>query len=186
MAQYGRTTVGAEWFGCEARYVCRKITLASTETALKISAYLRSQGSATNGLKAFLYNFADNSFAYQSSELSGFTDTTGAWRDFTFTSSVTAGDYWLGVIGDGIPGGANTVEIAMDTVAADTANYQWYSFSGTWPTLSADLDGESAGGFQFATNNTSIYLETSSGGGSTINAATIIPQLNRRKTGRFF
>ena len=182
MAQYGRTTAGASWLTVEARYSGRKIVLASTETALKISAYLRSQGSATNGIKAALYNFADDTLAYQSAELAGFTDTSGGWKDFTFTDSVAAGSYWLVIRCDVIAGGANTCEIAYDTVSSDTTLYQWWFSTATWPTLDADLTGSEMPG---GTHDNSVYLETSSGGG-TINAATIIPQLNRRKTGRFF
>jgi hypothetical protein len=162
MAQYGRTTVGASWISVETSYSLRKITLASTETAVKMSAYLRSQGSATGGLKMCLYNFSDDTLAYQSSELAGFTDTTGQWRDFVFTSSVAAGAYWLGVVGDAVAGGANTVEVAMDTISIDTANYQRAFFSGTWPTLLANITGD-LGHTGAGTHDVSIYLETASG-----------------------
>lgn len=163
MAIYGYNTVGTSgWWTCEVRYCTHTITLASTETAVKMSAYLRSQGSATNGLKMALYNHSDESLAYESSVLSGFTDTTGAWRDFTFTSSVAAGTYRLAVIGDAIAGGANTVQVAYDTVAADATNYQEYFTAGAvWPTLDADLTG---GEVPTTTRRGSIYLETSAGG----------------------
>lgn len=162
MPTYGRTTAGASWLTIEARYSGRRITLASSETALKISAYLRSQGSATNGIKAALYNYADDTLAYESSVLSGFTDTTGGWKDFTFTDTVAAGDYWVVVRADAMPGGANTCEIAYDTVTSDTTLYQWWFVTSGFPTFDADLTGfEMPGG----THDNSIYLETSSGGG---------------------
>lgn len=162
MAIYGYNTVGTSgWWTCEVRYCTHTITLASTETALKMSAYLRSQGSATNGMKMALYNHADESLAYESSLLSGFTDTTGSWRDFTFTSSVAAGTYRLAVIGDAIAGGTNTVQVAYDTVSADATNYQEYFQAGAvWPTLDADLTG---GEVPTTTRRGSIYLETSTG-----------------------
>lgn len=184
MAIYGFNSIGATgWWSCEVRYCALTVTLASTETAVKLSAYLRSQGSATNGLKMALYETTGDTLSYESSVLSGFTDTSGAWRDFTFTSSVAAGTYRIVVIGDAIAGGGNTVEVAYDTVGADASLYQEYFYGGTWPTLDADLSGAEV---PTTTRKASVYLETSSGGGSTINAATIIPQLNRRKTGRFF
>lgn len=163
MATYGRITQGASWDSFELGYRGRKITLASGETATKISAYMRSVGSATNGIRAALYNYADNSFAYQSSVMSGFTDTTGAWRDFVFTDSVAAGDYWLVIIADAIAGGGNTIEVASDTVSADATLYEgWFYGGGGWPTLDADLDGLE---IPYNTQDISVYLETSAGGG---------------------
>jgi hypothetical protein len=165
MPQYGRTTAGASWQSVEARYLARTITLASGETATKMSAYLRSVGTATNGLRMALYNHSDDTLAYQSAVLAGFTDTTGGWKDFTFTDAVAAGTYRLMVTADAIAGGGNTVECAHDTVASDTTNYQNYFYGvvgESWPTMGADLTGAEVPG---GTHNASMYLETSAGGG---------------------
>lgn len=166
MAQYGRTTVGAAFFSIESRVSMRRITVAAGQTATKISAYLRSAGTATNGLRAALYNYADGTLAYQSDVHAGFDDATGGWKDFTFAGAVAEGDYWLSVSGDTIPGGGNTVEIAHDLVTADGTTYFWKIYSGTWPTLPADIDSESDGFFELGEHNISIYLETTGGGGS--------------------
>jgi hypothetical protein len=161
MAIYGRSTVGAAWVECEFRRRGRSITLTGTETATKISAYLRSQGTATNGLRCTLYNDADDTLAYQSDVLAGFTDTVGQWRDFTFTSSVAAGTYWLTIFADAISGGGNTVQVANDVVGDDAALYEtWFNDGQVWPTQSPDLTSLEAG--EGNGNNLSIYLETAS------------------------
>lgn len=160
MPQYGRITQGASWISFEDLRRGRKITVPATETATGIKAYIRSQGSATNGTMATLYNASDDSLAYSSAEMSSFTDTTGQWRTYTFGSSVAAGDYWLTIYAQGIAGGANTVQIAMDTVAADASLYQeWFNDGSVWPTQSPDLTGLENGA---NTGDISIYLETAS------------------------
>lgn len=164
MPQYGRTTAGASWVTVESRYLARTITLASGETATKMSAYLRSVGSATNGLRMALYTQSTNALAYQSSVLAGFTDTTGGWKDFTFTDAVAAGTYRAIVVADAIAGGGNTCECAYDAVGSDTANYQYYFYGAlgeTWSTMVADLDGAEVPG---GTHDCSLYLETTAGG----------------------
>lgn len=163
MPTYGKTGTGASWIFIENRYAARAITLSATETATKMSAYLRSQGSATNGWKMALADTTDDSLDYESSNMSGFTDTTGAWRDATFTSSVVADTYWLMVAGETIAGGENTIEVAYDSVSSDPTNYQYWFYTGTWPTFqnpvpSAD-DATGSG-----THDVSIYLETAAGG----------------------
>ena len=168
-AQYGRTTQGASWTTVEQRYQGRLITLSGTETAVKISAYMRSVGTATGGCKAALYLDSDESKAYESSELSGFTDTSGGWKDFTFTSSVAAGSYRLMLICDAVAGGGNTVEVASDTVSSSPTTlftYAWGIVGGeSWPTIAADLTGADDGIY---TRDVSIYLETAAAGGTGI------------------
>jgi hypothetical protein len=161
MAIYGRNTIGASWINFEARRRGRSITLSGTETALKISAQIRSVGTAVNGTRCALYNDSDDLLAYQSDVLAGFTDTTGAWRDYVFTSSVAAGTYWLTIFAEGISGGANTVEIAYDTVGADAALYEdWFNDGSVWPTQEPSLVGQDAG--EGNTKDISLYLETGS------------------------
>ncbi len=161
MALYGRTTQGAAWIETEFRRTGRKITLSGTETAVAIYAYLRSQGTATNGLRATLYNAGTSALAYQSDVLAGFTDTTGQWRAFAISASIAAGDYWLTIFAEGISGGGNTVQIANDVVAADANLYErWFNDGTVWPAQSASLSGLAEGD---NVNNVSIYLETSSG-----------------------
>lgn len=163
MAIYGRNTIGASWLEYEARRRGRSITLTGTETALRISAYIRSVGSATSGTRAVLYNDSDDSLAYQSDVLAGFTDTVGSWRDYTITSSIAAGTYWLTVFAEFISGGGNTVQIAYDDVAANAALYEsWFNDGQIWPTQSPSLAGIDSGDGN--TQDISIYLETSSGG----------------------
>jgi hypothetical protein len=170
MAIYGRNTIGASWVEFEAKRRGRSITLTGTETALKISAYIRSQGAPANGTRAALYNDSDDLLAYQSDVLAGFTDTTGQWRDFVFTSSVAAGTYWLTIFGEFISGGANTVQIAYDDVAGNAALYEdWFNDGTVWPTQQPSLAGQDAG--EGNTKDISIYLETSSGGGGGSTAA---------------
>jgi hypothetical protein len=176
MAQYGRTTQGASWVSFEDLRRGRKITLSATETATSIQAFIRSQGSATNGTRATLYSAVDGSQAYLSDELAGFTDTTGQWRTYTISSSIAAGDYWLTIYAQGIAGGANTVQIAMDTVAADATLYEeWFNDGTVWPSQSADITGLENG---TNTGNISIYLETSTGGGV---APRAMNQYSRRR-----
>lgn len=164
MAQYGRITVGASWVSFEDLRRGRKITLSATETATSIKAYVRSQGSATNGTRATLYNGTTGAQAYLSDELAGFTDTTGQWQTYTFASSVAAGDYWLTIYAQGIAGGTNTVQIAYDTVAANSSLYQeWFNDGTVWPSQSANITGLENG---LNTQDISLYLETASGGGA--------------------
>lgn len=137
----------------------RKITLSATETATSIKAYVRSQGSATNGTRATLYNATTNAQAYLSDVLTSFTDTTGQWRTYTISSSIAAGDYWLTIYAEGIAGGLNTVQIATDTVTADATLYDaWFNDGTVWPSQSASLSGLGSGGAH--TDDISIYLET--------------------------
>lgn len=166
-ATYGRTTIGASWLEFEFARRGLAITLPGTVTASKISAYIRTQGSAANGTRAALYNFSDGSFAYQSDVLAGFTDTVGAWKDYTFTGSVAAGTYWLTIFAEGISGGANTVQIAYDNVTADANLYEsWFNDGSVWPTQQADLTGQEHGDGN--TQNISLYLTTA--GGRSLNA----------------
>lgn len=161
MAIYGRSTVGGSWLECEFRRRGRSITLTGTETAVKISAYLRTQGTASNGLRCTLYNDSDDLLAYQSDVLAGFTDTVGQWRDFVFASSVAAGTYWLTIFVDGIAGGGNTVQVAYDAAGADAALYEsWFNDAQVWPTQSPSLVGLDSGDGN--THNISLYLETAS------------------------
>ena len=161
MAQYGRITQGASWLSFEDLRRGRKITLSATETATGILAYVRSQGSATNGTRAALYNAVDGTLAYQSNELAGFTDTTGQWRTYVISSSIAAGDYWLTIYAQSIAGGLNTVQIATDTVGADANLYEaWFNDGTAWPSQMADLTGAENGS---NTDNISIYLETAAG-----------------------
>ncbi len=161
MAQYGRITQGASWLSFEDLRRGRKITLSGTETATGILAYVRSQGSATNGTRAVLYNATTGALAYQSAELAGFTDTTGQWRTYSISSSIAAGDYWLTIYAQSIAGGLNTVQIATDTVAANATLYEaWFNDGTAWPSQSANLTGLENG---TNTENISIYLETASG-----------------------
>lgn len=161
MALYGRTTQGAGWLEFEFRRTGRKITLSGTETAVGIHAYIRSQGTATNGTRAVLYDSGTSALAYQSDVLAGFTDTVGQWRTYTFGSSVAAGDYWLTIFAEGISGGGNTVQVANDVVAADANLYErWFNDGTVWPSQSASLTGLAEGD---NVNNISLYLETSSG-----------------------
>jgi hypothetical protein len=163
MATYGTQTIGASWINFESQRRGIAITLASTETATKISAYIRSVGSATNGYRATLYQFGSPyNLAYQSSVMGGFTDTVGAWRDLTFTDSVASGTYWLTIFADGIAGGGNTIEIAYDTVTANAALYEsFFNDGSTWPTQSASLNGLFVGD---NIRNLSMYLTTAAGG----------------------
>lgn len=166
-ADFGRTTQGASWLTVEVRYSCTTITVTSGQTGVRVRAYLRSQGSATGGLKAAMYNTAGTSKVYESAELTSFTDTTGGWKDFTggtITGAITADTYRLCAIGDAIAGGGNTVEIAYDTVGSDTSLYQYAFYGGTWPTLDADISGL-FGATGAGTHNVSLYLETSAAGG---------------------
>jgi hypothetical protein len=168
MAIYGYNTVGTpSWITCERRRTGISITVPGGEQIVKISAYLRSQGSATGGISAGLYLDSDDSVAYTSDVLAGFTDTTGQWRDLTFTipTTPTAATYWLTVIGDAVAGGANTVEIAYDTVTADAALYErWFWNSAPWPLQDADLTGLETG--EGNTHRPYLYLETASAGSS--------------------
>jgi hypothetical protein len=158
MAQYGRITQGASWLSFEDLRRGRKITLSATETATSIKAYIRSQGSATNGTRATLYNASDGSQAYLSDVLTSFTDTTGQWRTYTISSSIAAGDYWLTIYAEAIAGGANTVQVAYDVVAANASLYEeWFNDGTVWPAQSADLTGLENGA---NTGDISIYLET--------------------------
>lgn len=165
MATYGYTGVGATgWKTIERRRGGISITVPGGEEIVRIRAYLRSQGSATGGISAGLYLDSDDSVAYTSDVLAGFTDTTGQWRDLVFTipTTPTAQTYWLTVIGDAVAGGANTVEIAYDTVAASAATYEfWFWNSAVWPLQDADLTGLETG--EGNTHRISLYLETSSG-----------------------
>lgn len=161
MAQYGRITQGASWVSFENLRRGRKITLSATETATSIKAYVRSQGSSTNGTRATLYNATTGAQAYLSDVLSGFTDTTGQWRTYTISSSIAAGDYWLTIYAEGIAGGLNTVEVATDTVAANATLYEaWFNDGTVWPSQSASLTGLENGS---NTDDISLYLETASG-----------------------
>jgi len=161
MANYGRITQGASWVEIEFRRRGRKITLSGTETAVAIHAYLRSQGTATNGVRATLYDAGTNALAYMSDVVTSFTDTTGQWRTFTIASSIAAGDYWLTIFCEAISGGGNTVQIATDTVAADANLYEgWFNDGTVWPSQSASLSGLANAE---NTENISLYLETASG-----------------------
>ncbi len=165
MANYGRTTIGASWLEFEFRRRSRKITISTDETMVKILAYVRTQGTASNGTKACLLNPVNQAIVHESSLLSGFTDTSGAWREWTITGTITAADYWLVLAADGIAGGGNTIQVAYDTVSSDSSLYQsWFpDGTATWPSLGSFVGTEdAAAGY---TQDISLYLETSSGGG---------------------
>ncbi len=164
MATYGRTTIGASWLEFEFRRNGRKITLSGTETGLNIYAYVRSQGTATNGTRATLYNSSTGALAYMSDVVGSFTDTVGQWRAYAIATSIAAGDYWLTIFSEGISGGGNTVQIANDVVSADANLYErWFNDGTVWPSQSASLTGLAEGD---NVNNISLYLDTSSGGGT--------------------
>jgi hypothetical protein len=171
MSIYGKNTVGASWVSFENLRRGISITLGATETATKISAYVRTVGSAANGTRIALYNKSTLALAYTSDLAAGFTDTTGAWKDYGFTSSVAAGDYWLTIYAEGIAGGLNTVEIAYDAASSDTALRQsWFNDGTAWPNQSASLTGlESGSG---GTEALSLYLQTSAGAAATLSAPT--------------
>lgn len=168
MAFYGRQTVGGSFIEFESRRRARKITLTGSETLVKVYAYIKTQGTACNGTLCCLLNTSDESIAFQSTELAGFTDTSGAWREYTFSGTITAGDYWVVIAAQGISGGGNTVLIATDTVASDTSLYKTYFFSNTWPTQQAFAGNDASD----ATQDISIYLETSGGGSSVTKTPT--------------
>lgn len=167
MPTYGKTATGASWQTCENVYVARTITLPGSESVVNFYAYLRSQGAATREWRLGLWDATDESLDYQSDVAAGFTDTTGAWRTASYSGSDPAADtYWLGILGEGIPGGSNTIQVAYDSISSDIANYQTLYYSGTWSTLENPLpigDDYSGSG----THDVSIYLETAAAGGAT-------------------
>ncbi len=106
--------------------------------------------------------------------------------------------------------GSTAVTVTLTTVSGDLVLKYDRRGDATVPSLSSgwtagqtqtDQNGESARLSYISASGTSqvcdsedesfnavvaISIPAASGGGGTINAATIIPQLNRRKTGRFF
>lgn len=165
MPTYGKTGVGASWRHCELRYIVRTVTLTGGESVVGWNAYLRSVGTATNEWYMALWDKTDDSLEYQSDAGTGFTDTSGGWKTAGYSGGNPAADtYWLGLVGEGVPGGGNTIEAAYDTITADTTNYRYLYYAGTLPTLGDPLDiGDEDSGS--GTNDVSIYLETAAAGG---------------------
>jgi hypothetical protein len=157
---YGKRTIGASgWVSIEGRRHGFGIVVTGSKTATRIRAYLRTVGTAANGTRCSLYSRSTNQLLYTSDVLAGFTDTVGSWRDYVFTQAVPAGEYWLTITAEGIPGGSNTVEIAYDTVGADPNLQSWFVPSEqVWPTQTPDLTGQDDSDY---TNNQaiSLYLE---------------------------
>lgn len=165
MSIYGKNTVGASgWVQIEARRRGVAFDLLAEETALKISAYLRSVGSATNGIRATIYSRTDGSQVAMSAVLAGFTDTVGQWRDFSFTGTLPAGQYWLTVFCDFISGGGNSCEIAYDAVAVppDPNQESWFNDGTVWPAQTANVTGQDDSDY-LHDQAVSIYLQTSAG-----------------------
>lgn len=159
MADYGRTTVGASFVHVENTLQAQLITLPGGEPISSTQAYLRTTNGSTADVKSALYNSSTGALAYESNQLS-FTDDTGGWKTITWPATTpAAGTYYISVGGAAIAGGANTVQVAMDTVAA-TANHRRASaVLGSYPTFPDPVTWDGADD----TNDASIYLATSAG-----------------------
>jgi hypothetical protein len=160
MATYGKTAVGASWAAMVSRYRGIAITLASTETALRVFAYLRSAAGTGGNVRAALYSHPGRVLTYSGTATVGPTGTGGEWVECAFSGSIAAGTYWLVLAG---APSANDLELAFDDVSGDTALRLAWSYDESWDTLSTDLDLNSEIGIGNA--DISLYLETSSGGG---------------------
>lgn len=163
MADYGRTTVGAGFQEVEADVQARNITLPGGEAISSTQVWLRTVSGATADVKCVLYNTSEG-LAYESNQLS-FADDTGGWKTITWPATTpTAGTYRLSVGAGVIAGGAATVEIAMDTVAADAAFRRASSALGgaqsTYPTFPATITWDSS----TDTHDVSMYLVTAAAG----------------------
>lgn len=164
-ADYGRTTQGASWRDIEIDVVAREITVPGGEVGVAIFAYLQTTNGVTADCKAVLYNPADNTIAYQSSQMT-FSDDTGGWKQITFTTTVAAGTYLLSIGCGAIAGGTNTVNIAYDTVTLTTTLREGSNIlaggQSTYPTFPSPITWSAADGVQ----DISLYLRTSSSSGA--------------------
>lgn len=176
---HGKASIGTGgWVSFEGRRKGMPITLTSEQTATTIRAYIRSVGTAANGTRCSIYDRTTGLLLYTSNVLAGFTDTVGQWRDYVFTQTIPAGNYWLTISAEFISGGGNTVEIAYDTIAIgeDATNESWFiPPEQTWPTQTPDLNTQDDSDY---THNQvfSIYMVTTSAGGGTANHLAITSQ----------
>lgn len=161
MPTYGRTSTGASFQEIESDVQAITITLPGGEPIVSTRAYLRGTNGSLCNVKSVLYNTSDG-LVYESNQLS-FTDDIGDWKTITWPAiTPAAGTYRLSIGGDFISGGANTVQIASDTVAAN-ANFRRSSNAtggsqSTYPAFPATISWDGSDD----TQDISLYLETSS------------------------
>ncbi len=165
MANYGTQTIGAGVQEIESDIQGLLITLPGGESITSTMVWLQTTNGSLADVKSALYNAADNTLAYSSNQFT-FTDDTGGWKTITWGATTpVAGNYYLVVGGGSIAGGANTVNIAVDTVTAST-NYKRASTStggvqSTYPTFPSPITWD----LSTHTQNPSLYLVTAGGGG---------------------
>jgi hypothetical protein len=166
MADYGRTTAGASFVDIEVDLQGRKITLPGGESISSTQAYLQTTNASVANVKAALYNFTTLALVYESNQLS-VTDDAGGWKTITWPATTpAAGDYYLVVGGGPIGGGANTVNIAYDTVGASTDYIRATSATAAtpYPTFPNPVIPDGPGD----THDSSVYLVTAVAGGAAI------------------
>lgn len=156
MATFGTTSIGSNTTGHGTDdSVVNKFTLSEDGDVSKLTAYTKGT-LATENSKGVIYS--DN--AGEPEDLLGTSNstsvsTTAAWRDYTFASvvSLTAGDYWLGVVSDGPITSYNETTGGSRRISNDS--------SYTSPVDPWNVGSDSAG-----SHDTSVYATyTATGGG---------------------
>lgn len=164
MANYGTQTIGGVTQSIEAALQGLLITLPGSEAITSTMVWAQSTNGATCDIKSALYDSSTLALVYSSNQLS-FSDDVGGWKTITWPATTpTAGTYYLVVGSLFLSGGANDTRIAVATVAA-SANYRRQSAgANTYPTFADPFVPDGAD----HTQDPSLYLVTSSGGGSTL------------------
>jgi hypothetical protein len=170
-ADYGKTTQGASVRDVEIDVSSRLITVTGGEVGVAVFAYLQTTNGSAADCRVVFYNPADDTIAYQTSQIT-FTDDVGGWKTFPFTTTVVAGSYRLSIGCGSISGGANTVNIAYDTATIST-DYRENSNilaggQSTYPTFPSPITWGAADGVQ----DISIYFRTSSAPSTVVNPIT--------------
>lgn len=122
---FGKSNRGYEWWGTSDGIILSQYTLSEDADVTKLTIYINNFGSTCNG-KGLIYTDsgdAPNTRMGVSNPVS-ILDTQGGWLNFTFASpvSLTAGEYWMGIVCDVE---MNAVDVALS--GGDGAGREWHS-----------------------------------------------------------
>jgi hypothetical protein len=117
---FGYTSAGSSWFVYNGYYedqgALGLFALSEAGDVSKLSAYTK-RSSTTGYSKGFVYTDSGGTPTTYKTASSGvsITSSTGAWKDHTLTTSLTAASYWLGLAGRYSYPSSNTVSVAYDS-----------------------------------------------------------------------
>lgn len=166
MATFGEITTGDASFPCDGdRALAVKVTCPGAGTLTKLRARLGSDTTAGGNCKLMLFSDAGTDPGNRLATTAPIVMPAGGGLiESTCSYSLTAGDYWLVIVGDSNAWNGNIVSDAVGgTSVMANGNFSYDTPPSAWPTTSAN--------YTLKLKIEAEYTPSGGGGGSPISKA---------------